>query len=476
MLELGLGLTQYAPLAIYIFALIIAALTITYRVDIGIIFYVFCFPLQNMLFWAKKYPFGKDLNDILLASMLLGWLLRKKDDDGFKSPFQIPILILFLWTLLGLWNGTHYLGKSTVFSLGNPLFLQWKNFLIPYIFFNIVAYNIKTRKQIIWIIGAMWLAMLLLDRNVYNVLYYRDLSHYESGMTYNSVGTALSGNYLAIFLAQYSIVFVSLLLLDTYKWRKAAYALVLLGSYYCVMFLFSRGAYIATLISIFWIGLVKERKILILLLIVLGFWNFLLPNAVRERIEMTKSGEGYDNTTMERIYMWDKAKEMIAENPVTGAGFAVTTQMRIKLDDTRFKNYTWRSFHNNYLQTTVELGILGLVIFLWLYVLIFIKGWKLYREAEDGFIKGLGLGLMGCTLAILAGNLTGTTWHLFNISGYYWVLVALVVRSIENIKRASLYETASSQENSIPKVIMGKKNQILLRRMRFSKKDSAISK
>lgn len=476
MLELGLGLTQYAPLAVYIVTLIVAALTIAYRVEIGIIFYVFFLPLQNMLFWAAKYPFGKDLNDILLLSMIIGWILRNRKSGGFKTSFTIPVLILFLWTCFGLWNGTHYIGKSVVFSLSNPLFLHWKNFLIPYILFFIVAYNIKTRKQIIWIIGAMLLASLFLDRNVYNVLYYRDLSHYETGVTYNPARMGLSGNYLALFLAQYSIVFVSLFLLDTHKWRKTAYGLVMAGSYYCIMFLFSRGAYMATLISLFWIGLVKERKILALLFIVLAFWSFLLPNAVRERIAMTKSSEGYDNTTMERIYMWDKAKEMIAETPVTGAGFAVTTQMTIKLEDNRFKDYAWRSFHNNYLQTAVELGVLGLGIFLSLYVLSFIKGWKLYHMAEDGFIKALGLGLMGCTLAILAGNLTGTSWHLFSISGYYWVLVALVVRSIENIRSTSHNETATPQGNNLPKAVRGRKNQILLRRMRFNKKDDAISK
>jgi putative inorganic carbon (HCO3(-)) transporter len=475
LLEFGIGLTEYAPLAIYIICIIVAILTLVYRVDIGIVAYVFFLPLQNLLMWSAKYPFGKDLNDILLVCMLVGWFIRNRKLDKFKNPFTILLFIFFLWTLFGVYNGTHYIGRSDVISLDNPLFVLWKNYLIPFILFFIIVHNIKTRRQILWILGAMFVAILLLDRNVYNVLHFRDLSHYEA-TTYVSTSSALSGNYLAMFLAQYAIIFVALFFSDVNEWRKAAYALVVLGSYYCVMFLFCRGAYVGMAISLFCVGLLKERKILVLIFIVLSFWNFLLPTAVLERIEMTKSREGYDSTTMERLYMWEIAKQMIAEKPVQGAGFATTSQMRIKLEDTPYSNYTWRSFHNSYLQTAVELGVLGLGIILWLYLLCFLQGWKLFKMTEDGFIKGLALGFMGSTLAILAGNLTGTTWHLFNISGYYWVLGALVVRGMWSIEGNGEMGEKTNSLGSQQTTQISKKGNESWRRKRRRSRSRTISK
>lgn len=434
-MELGIGLTKYAPVVIYVISFIVILLTLFHRIEIGIIYFVFFLPLQNLLFWAKQYPLGKDINDLLLLGMIIVTIVRYRESDNVplsKIPLKISLFLLLGWTFFGVLIGTQNIGLGSAISLHNPLFLAWKNYLIPFLLYFIVFLNIKTRRQQILVVGAMLLAVLFLDRNVYNVLRYSDLSHYSQDIKVAGIGTALSGNYLAVFLAQYTIVFVSLLLLDSHKWRRIGYGLVIAFSYYCVMFLFSRGGYFACVVSLFWIGLLKSRKLLFALVVIGVFWSVLLPTAVKERITMTKSGDEYDETTMERLLMWEIAMDLIADKPVTGSGFGFTSRMSIKLEnDPRFANYTWGSFHNNYLQTLVDTGVVGLTIILWLYVLCFWLAWRQYRSSQDGFTRGLALGLMGCTLAILTANLTSTTWHFFNISGYYWVLAACVARTTD---------------------------------------------
>ncbi len=268
---------------------------------------------------------------------------------------------------------------------------------------------------------------------------------------------------MAAFLAQYICLFVALFFCDDSKWRKFGYFVIIAGSYYCILFLFSRGAYFASIVSLLLIGFLYERKILALLFVVLLFWNIFVPNAVRERIEMTKDVEdGYDATTLERIYIWEKAKDMISQKPLDGSGFRITTQISISLEDDRFKAYSWKSFHNNYLQTIVEQGIIGLLIVLWLYGLSFWYGFKLFRLTRDGFYKGLGLGLMASTVAILASNFTGTTWHLFNIAGFYWVLVALVMRSLANISRDQILSKKVNEDQGKREFRLRNKGKILV--------------
>ena len=75
-----------------------------------------------------------------------------------------------------------------------------------------------------------------------------------------------------------------------------------------------------------------------------------------------------------------------------------------------------------------------------------IIGWRLYHSAYNEFQRGLGLGLIACVLACMAGNIAGGYWNYYSVVGYMFILAALVMRSlidIEQTKETSL----SSKEN-----------------------------
>ncbi len=430
-MEFGLGLTKYAALVIYAAGIVAALLTIFRRVDIGIYFFVFFLPLQNILNYANQYPLGKDLNDLLLMAMLIGWFIKaRRNQEKFfqKTPLNIIFIVLAVWTYFQTWRGASYVGLPPPITIENPLFVAWKNYMFSPLIFFIVVNNIKERRQIRNLIIVMILAILILDRSFYNVFKYLDTSHYDANaLKVNVASSALGGNWLAVFLAQYSAVVLALLLLDNHKWRKIFYIIPIIFSYYCIMFLFSRSGYLATLASALIIGLVKERKVLVGLFLLLIMWNYVLPTSVQERISMTKTSDGWDGTTQERLGMWEQAKAIIAEQPLLGVGFDVTSQLIVKAEG--FDQYTWHSFHNNYLQTVAEVGIIGLGIVLTIYFLAFRSGWHLFRMTDEGMLKGLGLGLMACILAILTGNIAGSYWQYYNIIGFFYVFLGLVVRS-----------------------------------------------
>jgi len=77
----------------------------------------------------------------------------------------------------------------------------------------------------------------------------------------------------------------------------------------------------------------------------------------------------------------------------------------------------------------------------------FRSGWKLLREANNGFEKGLGLGFMGCVLASATTNLFGDRWSYYEMGSYFWVFWGLVDRGIL-IAEASK-QKAELTENSV---------------------------
>jgi O-antigen ligase len=75
-----------------------------------------------------------------------------------------------------------------------------------------------------------------------------------------------------------------------------------------------------------------------------------------------------------------------------------------------------------------EQGIIGFGLFLLVLFLAFRSGWRLWKTGKEGFEKGLGLGLMGCILALATTNFFGDRWSYFEMGSYFWAFWGLVDR------------------------------------------------
>lgn len=448
-MELGWGITKIIPPVLYGSGIIVVILILFYRIEAGIFFLVPLIPFQNVMDWTQKYPLGKDFVDILVLAMIIKWVLNKRNSkEGLfvKNPFNLPLILLGIWSFLELLYSSSYLELPFPLNMEDPRFASWKNFMMIPLLYFIVVNNIKNPKHIKIILFFMVLSILMLDRNFVNIIRLRDTSHFSDDLRVVGSASALTGNALGVFLAQYCIVLVSVMWYVRGMWIKYLLAIPIMLSYYCVMFLFSRSGYLASVVGWTFLGIVHDRKIFVGLIVLFLFWQTLLPVAVKERIEMTKTSEGYDATTQQRFAMWKMAEGVILSSPVFGAGFDATKYLGV----TDGSKSTWTSFHNGYLQQAVEMGLVGLGIYLWLFWLAIKAGWRLYKIAEDPVEKGLGLGLVGCVLACMAGNFAGTYWNYLIVMGFFWTLVALVVRAtimIEESKKDSLSEHSDTNDN-----------------------------
>jgi len=376
-----------------------------------------------------EFPYGKDFVDIFLITLIFKWVVEKKKAGEplfVKNPINLPLFAYIAWAFVEYLYGAAFLDLPIVISNADPRFMAFKNLLILPLLFFIVVNNIKEPTHVKLIVLLIILSVLAIDRNFYNTMRFRDHSHYSYDLEIGVAPQALTGNSLAVFLAQYTIIFVALFLCMRNVWLKLFLTLPIGLGHYVIMFMFSRSGYLATLVGWTFIGVVKNRRLLGLIIILFLSWQVLLPTAVKERISMTKSDDGYDATTQQRLGMWSTAIELISSNPILGAGFEFAQAASITVED--FGSRTWHSFHNAYLQTAVEFGLVGLAIFLWMFFTAFRVGWRLYRISEENFHKALGLGLSACVLACMAGNFAGTYWHYQNVMAFYWILLAIGLR------------------------------------------------
>jgi O-antigen ligase len=429
-LEFGLGLTNYVLLGFYLAGFVALMLTVLYRIEIGLVYLTLLLPQQNLIDRLEVYPLGSQVVHFFVAAIALKWIVSKKmsgEPIFCKTLMNWPLLAFIVFTFFGLWWGTVFSGAPAPMSLADPRFVQWKNLLIPFVLYFATVNMVKSRRQVLMLILAMTLSMLAMDRSFYAHFFRPD--HYTDSLKTGGVGafTYLGANELAAFYAMYSPMMLSLLVLDGSKLRKVLYGIAVLGNYYSLVFLFSRGGYFAMLAGLLVLGLLRHRVLLMGVLLMLVMWRSIAPSAVIERVDMTWTVNGIDRTTEERLSMWRTGIALINTSPVLGVGFSVIPSLGIQ-DEVTGK--ARRSLHNGYVTLMVELGIIGMGLWVAMLFCATRMAFRLLSLADGGIPKALGASAIACVVAAAVFNITSDAWSYFSVMGFFWITFALVARSI----------------------------------------------
>ena len=254
------------------------------------------------------------------------------------------------------------------------------------------------------------------------------LSHFSYEVRDGGILGYAGVNGVATFEAEFMLFLLGLSALQKRKSIKLAIWVLVAFSGYCLLFSYSREAYAGILVGLLFLGLVRQRWVLIGLAAFLLSWQSLVPTSVQERVLMTydKNDQQLDTSAQDRVTLWNDAVDLFHQNPVLGAGFdTYQWQHRVGI-------YT--DTHNYFLKVLVETGVLGLMLFLFVLAKATRLGVKLYRSARDPFLQSIGLGfalLMACVFVV---NFFGDRWLYVEVNGFLWVLLACVVRGqmIEN--------------------------------------------
>lgn len=416
---MGLGLTYHIPAIVYVAGFIVVFLTIFYRVEIGMFYLIPLIPMQNIIIKMQDYPLGKDLVDILFMAIIVGWTLRKKERFMEKNQVNWAVFFLLSVSFIGLFMGS----VGNPFSLENGYFITWKNFMLMPILFLIVANNIKDERDMKILMFIMALSFFMLFYNFHNAFEATKTYHFTNRERIGSMAY-YGPNEMASFAGQGAMIFLSIWLMYRHRWSRIVLGAVIFANLYVVVYSYSRAAYLAVFASLLFLGIAKERKILIALMILAAFWTSFLPKSVVERIRMTQSVEGeLDGSSAQRFEIWERGVQSFYENPL-GVGFNRFQSLRVVEEDGKGKDA-----HNMFLKMLVELGVQGLFIYTYLYIIALRIGWQLYREADNEFLRGLGMGFVLCTICNMVNNFFGQSWMFFPVNSFYWVFMALVIRA-----------------------------------------------
>ncbi len=382
---------------------------------------------------------------IFLARPLLDNSLNlTKSGGGFGAGAVVNLAVIILAAFLAIYQSTFPNKEKTVRIWIIYLFLMFLSVLYsPYmmsgvrLYFNYVSYFamfllpfllIKTEKDFISWLKIFACSFIL---PVFNG--YWDLAH--GGKYFADAGTRISGpfthpNILAFYMVL-GITFYFYLLKTEYLKHKPKIMICMKIMIMAMLFLLvatkSRNAWIACA-GIFMIhGFLKDRKLLLMLLLLIPL-SLSLPQ-VRERLHSISSGEKQEysglNSFEWRLRMWESSLPLIKQKPLHGYGLTSFKPMSVDFSNVG-RNM---GAHNAYLEILFETGLIGLISFLGLLIsplLIFFKNMRNAAGKIPSTLWGIGISyLISYMIICSADNLS----YYLAFNWYVWFFIGLMLVS-----------------------------------------------
>jgi O-antigen ligase len=138
-------------------------------------------------------------------------------------------------------------------------------------------------------------------------------------------------------------------------------------------------------------------------------------------------GDAADDTTRDRLAMLQAGRRLAIEHPLTGVGPGQVKTLYPSVATAEALRRSTSHLHNTPLQIVVERGVIGLVIWLWIFVAFLVRGAALLRRLppEAGGDRALVLGSLAAVVTFLVGGL-----FEYNFGDTEVLLVALALMAL----------------------------------------------
>lgn len=418
---MGTGIGHYIPLVAYLGFWVMCLVSLGGRPLLGLYYMMPFLPYRTMRDHFLDFPLGSNILTFLVIAVIVGALIHGKHLP--KSKLYLIWFVFGVYLYFSMWIGVGLVNAPLPLWLSDANFVTWKDYMLIPLIFVAAGLVIEDRKAVRTIVILTAVSLLFIDRSSL----FESLSRTWTNFDEDKRGGGPLGygsNQTAAFLAQFGMFFWGFVQFVKRKKIKLFGYLLVAVTLGAAMYTFSRAGYLAVLFSVFVLGLLKDRKLLLLLGAFLLTWQAVVPTAVRERVNMTQNSSGeLEASAQERVDLWKDAEKSIARSPIVGDGFA-TFQLGEHVGDLK-------DTHNWYVKVMVETGIIGMIMALFLLQQMLAISFRLFRRATDPLYQGLGLGLFLATCASIVANFFGDRWTYIEITGPLWILVAAAIRAME---------------------------------------------
>lgn len=384
------------------------------------------------LYWAIiLLPFSMAISNAAMNSfmgMMIGFFVIKKitlREKVFKLNFlNLAVILLFVMTCLSLLYSID--SKDTfrggILRLLQYIFVMW-----------IMASQVKDRKHIIIIIIAMafGLALSSID-SIWQVFTGHDFIRGYPPI--NNIGLVRAtasfadANVLGIYLSALLPLVLGISFFYFKGFKRLSLGLVSLLGLIASALTYSRPTLLGIYVALVFLAIARKKKIILACLILgLLISPFFMPKPVKQFAKDVNYNPIVFMCNEDRIAIYLNSFNMIKAHPVVGVGANVFMKnYKFYKSNPEYKNIVTSDYmypHNNFIHLTAELGVIGLIIFLWFLWAVFKNIKDIYNKLTDDSLRVILISITASIIAFLVNGLTESSLYYARVAIIFWYLV-----------------------------------------------------
>ena len=371
-------------------------------------------------------------DELLFIAMFLVWgykYIKYREQEGFKqTPLDLPVLLFIISMVIVL----------IIYSPDYIISLEGFRAVIQYILWYFVIIQLlkdingAKRLCLIFVIVVSLMAI----HGVYQYIIGVEMpagwvDSKEAGVRTRVFSILTSPNILGSLMTLALPLTLSFGAISKNNKSKALFYILAIIMACCLVFTFSRGAWIGFGVAILAYVFLKDKRLLIPV-IILGLLAVVLVPGISSRITYMLSSE-YIQSSLRggRLVRWLTGIQILKGTPLFGVGLghfggavAINNNLSYLVDNEMVETFY---MDNYYLKTAVETGLFGLFAFVMLMYQIIVNGIRTIRITKDKVSKELEIGIFSGIFGVIVHNFVENVFEVPMMTSCFWLLVAVLM-------------------------------------------------
>jgi putative inorganic carbon (hco3(-)) transporter len=396
-------------------------------------------------------PFiNNNLLALFLTASIALWLILTLADDGPPGFTPIHLTVAIFWCMAVLSSALSPEKSLGLKGLRSIAFSEGISKLSLYLmFFVLMARLLRSDRLRSWVLTAylhvaLFISAYGIQQSIFGAKALATWVDPESPLSKTTRAFSYLGN--PNVLAAYLLPAIALSLAAAFVWQgtapKTLAVVMALANIWCMYATQSRGGWIAAVVLIlvmalgifYWISphISPFWQIwllpisLLATVVVVGGAVTVVP-ILRERVSSIFVGRG-DSSNSFRINVYQAVWQMIRKNPLLGIGYGDRVFKKVYPIFQINPKFSALSAYSIYLETFVEMGILGLISFVWMMFVSWLNGvlpLPSLQQSEDPQYFWL-LGALAGSIGLAVQGFFDTVWYRPDINILWWLTIAVI--------------------------------------------------
>ena len=368
--------------------------------------------------------------NLAIIALIIGvvlWIRRWICDPDFhfrRLPYDVPIFIFILF------------GAASIAVSPDPAFsvYNYRVLVGSYAFtYFLAGQTLRTEEQLRGVLKAMaWSAALAVIYGFYQFSFGIDIADMKwvdaeafPELKKRVFSTWENPNIFAGYLGEAIAMTFAFFIRAENENKRLRLGVAIAALAACLVMTYARGACFAVMMTLAGYGLVKDRRVLLGCVALVGV-TLLVDPMLAERLlsVFTK----IDTSSEMRLAIWESSAAMILDHPILGIGWGafrfVYPEYDFYINDPAVIIY---HAHNMYLNYAAEIGVIGAAAYFWFFFGTMLTAFLSAGKEESLFVQKFELGAALALVSIALGGLTDDV--VFNIptSMLLWMGCALAM-------------------------------------------------